>query len=42
VRKDFGPYFLRGVFNEQWWDYGGNAGQEPWQQFRLDFGIKFR
>jgi hypothetical protein len=42
VRKDFGPYFVRGVFNEQWWDYGGNAGSEPWQQFRLDLGLKFR
>ena len=42
VRKDFGPYFVRGVFNAQWMDYGGSGGQEYWPQFRFDLGLMFR
>src|SRR3954469_3885008 len=42
VRGDVGPYLVRGLYNVQSIDIGGAQGQGHWNQFRLDFGIRFR
>jgi opacity protein-like surface antigen len=34
-------FFFRGLYNREWVDFGGYAGTIGWNQFRLDFGIKF-
>jgi len=34
-------FFLRGLYNREWVDFGGYAGTLAWDQIRIDFGIKF-
>jgi len=35
------PYFFRAVYNREWVNFGGNTGTLPFDQWRIDFGIKF-
>jgi opacity protein-like surface antigen len=42
LRYNWGPnYFVRGLVNEQWIDFGGSYGTASLTQYRLDFGIRF-
>lgn len=42
LRYDWGRnYFVRGLVNEQWIDFGGSYGTAALTQYRLDFGIRF-
>ena len=42
LRYDFGPnYFVRGLVNVQWIDFGGSFGTTDLTQYRIDFGLRF-
>ena len=42
LRYDWGPnYFVRGLINVQWVDFGGQLGTNDWTQYRIDFGLRF-
>ena len=42
LRYNWGPnYFVRGLVNEQWIDFGGSYGTANLTQYRIDFGIRF-
>jgi opacity protein-like surface antigen len=42
LRYDFGPnYFVRGLVNVQWVDFGGSFGTTELTQARIDFGLRF-
>ena len=42
LRYNWGPnYFVRGLVNEQWIDFGGSYGTAALTQYRIDFGIRF-
>lgn len=42
LRYDFGPnYFVRGLINVQWVDFGGSFGTTEWTQYRIDLGLRF-
>ena len=41
VRFDGPGYLLRGFYNQQWVDFGGNYGQAPLGQWRLEIGSRF-
>jgi opacity protein-like surface antigen len=42
LRYDWGPnYFVRGLLNVQWVDFGGTVGSTDWTQYRIDFGLRF-
>jgi opacity protein-like surface antigen len=42
LRFDFAPnYFVRGLVNEQWIDFGGSYGTANLTQYRIDFGLRF-
>jgi opacity protein-like surface antigen len=42
LRYNWGPnYFVRGLVNEQWVDFGGSYGTAALTQYRLDFGLRF-
>jgi len=36
-----GPFFLRGLVNEQWIDVGGNVGTPSFTIYRVDLGFRF-
>jgi hypothetical protein len=36
-----GPFFLRGLVNEQWIDVGDEVGTPSFTQYRLDLGFRF-
>jgi opacity protein-like surface antigen len=44
ARYDFGDrdkYFVRGLVNVQWIDFGGSFGTTDLTQYRIDFGLSF-
>jgi opacity protein-like surface antigen len=42
LRYNWGPnYFVRGLVNEQFIDFGGSYGTASLTQYRIDFGIRF-
>ena len=42
LRYNWGPnYFVRGLVNEQWIDFGGSYGTANLTQYRIDFGLRF-
>ena len=44
ARYDFGAgdkYFVRGLVNAQWIDFGGSLGTKELTQYRIDFGLSF-
>lgn len=42
ISQDFNrAYFIRGMVNAQWVDFGGSYGGEYWTQYRVDFGVRF-
>ena len=42
LRYNWGPnYFVRGLVNLQWIDFGGSYGTANLTQYRLDFGLRF-
>ena len=42
VRWDIGPWLVRGIYGVQAADLGGAQGHTNFQQFRMDFGMRFR
>lgn len=42
VRYDWRePYFVRAAYDRAWVDFNGNTGTVAYDQFRVDFGIRF-
>jgi hypothetical protein len=42
VRYDWrAPYFVRAAYNRSWVYFNGNTGTVTYDQFQIDFGIKF-
>jgi hypothetical protein len=35
------PYFLRALYDTAWINYGSSVGKLTYQQFRIDFGVRF-
>jgi opacity protein-like surface antigen len=35
------PYFFRAAYNRAWIEFGGNTGSVAYDQYRIDFGVRF-